>query len=92
MSDPLFWTEQGVPVPAVTTDQMREVDRIAVEDSGLGILQMMENAGRNLAANVISMLGKARGEVTVLVGAGGTTAAAGSVAQGTCTTVALRST
>jgi NAD(P)H-hydrate epimerase len=71
MSNPLFWTEKGVPVPAVTADQMREVDRIAVEDLGLGILQMMENAGRNLAANVVNMLGNARGEVTVLVGAGG---------------------
>ncbi|HEV56444.1 MAG TPA: NAD(P)H-hydrate epimerase, partial [Phycisphaerales bacterium] len=50
---------------------MREVDRIAVEDFGLGILQMMENAGRNLAANVVEMLAGQDGEVTVLVGAGG---------------------
>ena len=71
MSEPLFRTEKGVPVPAITADQMQEVDRIAVEDYGLGILQMMENAGRNLAANVIDMLGKTRGEVTVLAGAGG---------------------
>ena len=71
MSDSLFWTEKGVPVPAVTAGQMREVDRIAVEDFGLGILQMMENAGRNLAMNVVDMLGRAGGEVTVLTGAGG---------------------
>jgi NAD(P)H-hydrate epimerase len=71
MIDPLFWTEGGIPVPAVTAGQMREVDRIAVEDFGLSILQMMENAGRNLAANVIDMCGKAGGEVTILVGAGG---------------------
>jgi len=32
---------------------------------------MMENAGRNLAENVIDMLDSARGEVTVLAGAGG---------------------
>jgi NAD(P)H-hydrate epimerase len=69
----LFWTPDGIPIPAVTAEQMREVDRIAVEDFGLGILQMMENAGRNLAANVIEMLGGpgSCGEVTVLVGAGG---------------------
>ncbi len=67
----LFWTEDGVPIPAVTAEQMREVDRIAVKDFGLGILQMMENAGRNLAENVVEMLAGTRGEVTVLAGAGG---------------------
>jgi NAD(P)H-hydrate epimerase len=69
----LFWTAEGTPIPAVTAEQMREVDRIAVEDFGLDILQMMENAGRNLAANVMDMLGGvgSLGEVTVLAGAGG---------------------
>jgi NAD(P)H-hydrate epimerase len=43
-------TGQLVHIPSVTESQMREVDRIAVEDFGLGILQMMENAGRNLAS------------------------------------------
>ena len=71
MSDLLFRTGEGLPVPAVTAEQMREVDRIAVEDFGLGILQMMENAGRNLAANVVEMLAGQDGEVTVLAGAGG---------------------
>jgi len=66
-----FRTEDGVLVPAVTADQMREVDRIAVEEFGLGILQMMENAGRNLAENVLDMLDSVRGEVTVLAGSGG---------------------
>jgi NAD(P)H-hydrate epimerase len=50
---------------------MREVDRIAVEDFGLGILQMMENAGRNLAQHAMDMLGGNDGEVTILAGAGG---------------------
>lgn len=71
MRDPLFWTSESMPVPAVTAEQMREVDRIAVEEFGLGILQMMENAGRNLAANVVEMLAGMDGEVTVLAGAGG---------------------
>jgi NAD(P)H-hydrate epimerase len=53
-----FQTGAGLAVPAVTADQMREVDRIAVEDFGLGILQMMENAGRNLALSVLDMLGR----------------------------------
>ena len=47
------------------------MDRIAVEGFGLSILQMMENAGRNLAESVIEMLGKAKGEVTILAGSGG---------------------
>ena len=66
-----FRTEDGIAMPAVTADQMREVDRIALEEFGLGILQMMENAGRNLALNVMDMLDADRGEVTVLAGAGG---------------------
>lgn len=66
-----FVTEDGITVPAVTADQMREVDRIAVEEFGLGILQMMENAGRSLAGNVLDMLGAATGEVTILAGSGG---------------------
>ena len=67
----LFRTANGCPVPAVTAEQMREVDRIAVEDFGLGILQMMENAGRNLAGQAVEMLGGRRAEITVLVGSGG---------------------
>jgi NAD(P)H-hydrate epimerase len=44
-----FFTDSGVEVPAVTTEQMREVDRIAIEETGPNLFQMMENAGRNLA-------------------------------------------
>jgi NAD(P)H-hydrate epimerase len=36
-------------VPAISADQMREIDRLAIEDAGLSLLQMMENAGRALA-------------------------------------------
>lgn len=67
----LFWTEEGLPIPAVTAEQMREVDRIAVEEFGLGILQMMENAGRSLAENVLDILEATSGEVTILAGGGG---------------------
>lgn len=71
MNDRLFQTKEGVWLPAVTAEQMREVDRIAMEEFGLTILQMMENAGRNLAENVMGMLGGTSGEVTVLAGSGG---------------------
>jgi len=66
-----FQTKEGNSVPAVTAEQMREVDRIAVEEFGLSILQMMENAGRNLAQHVMDMLDGIEGEVTVLAGSGG---------------------
>ncbi len=68
---PRFVAESGVPVPAVTAEQMREVDRVAVEEFGLGLLQMMENAGRNLAEQVVAMLDGTRGAVAVVAGPGG---------------------
>jgi len=36
-------------VPDLTTEQMIEVDRAMIEDYGIKLIQMMENAGRNLA-------------------------------------------
>lgn len=36
-------------LPYVTEEQMREVDRAMIEDFRISLLQMMENAGRNLA-------------------------------------------
>ncbi|MEF8980156.1 MAG: NAD(P)H-hydrate epimerase [Haloarculaceae archaeon] len=36
----------------MTAHEMRDVDRVAVEDVGLQLLQMMENAGRILAGHV----------------------------------------
>jgi NAD(P)H-hydrate epimerase len=71
MNRSLFWTTEGKPVPALAAAQMREVDRIAVDEYGLGILQMMENAGRSLALNAIEMLGRSSGTVVVLAGSGG---------------------
>ena len=36
-------------LPYLTTEQMIEVDRAMKEDYSIGLIQMMENAGRNLA-------------------------------------------
>ena len=36
-------------VPWLTTVQMVEVDRAMIEDFGIDLVRMMENAGRNLA-------------------------------------------
>jgi NAD(P)H-hydrate epimerase len=67
----IFQTEAGVPVPAVTEEQMREVDRIAMQEFELGVLQMMENAGRILASQVLDMLGGQDGSAVILAGPGG---------------------
>ena len=68
-----FFTESGVEVPALTTEQMREVDRIAIEDTGPNLYQMMENAGRSLATLAILLLGTdwEKASVIVLAGTGG---------------------
>jgi len=68
-----FGTEAGIFVSPVTTEQMREVDRIAIEETGPNLYQMMENAGRNLALLAIELLGPnwSAARVVVLAGNGG---------------------
>ena len=61
-------------VTFVTTAQMIEVDRAMIDDYGILLIQMMENAGRNLAhlARVRFLRGEPAGKrVAVLVGVGG---------------------
>lgn len=61
-------------VPHLTTEQMVEVDRVMMEDYGISLVQMMENAGRNLAhlARVRFLGGNPAGKtVAVLAGSGG---------------------
>ena len=51
---------------------MREVDRFVVDEVGLDLLQMMENAGRNLALTAGGMRSDPdANHVVVLAGAGG---------------------
>ena len=57
-------------MPAVTSEQMREVDRVAIEETGPNLFQMMENAGRSLAAVVLERAGGSP-NVVVLAGSGG---------------------
>ncbi len=57
-------------IPAVTADQMREVDRLMVEKYGIQMVQMMENAGANLARLVRQMLKSAVLGKRVIVAAG----------------------
>ena len=67
------FTASGLEVPAVTAEQMREVDRIAMEETGPNLFQMMENAGRNLAALSMELLGNGwqQASYLVLAGSGG---------------------
>ncbi len=61
-------------IPTITRDQMVEVDRSMIEDFGIELLQMMENAGRQLAelARDRFLAGDARGKaISVLAGPGG---------------------
>jgi len=62
-------TLSGTAVPALTTEQMRAVDRAMVEDLHIELIQMMENAGRNLAELAITRFSP--GSVTILAGPGG---------------------
>jgi NAD(P)H-hydrate epimerase len=68
-----FVTDTGIRVPAITTAQMIEVDRVAVEELGPNLFQMMENAGRNLALQAMEILGDRwhTAQIVVLAGTGG---------------------
>ena len=59
-------------VPFITTQQMIEVDRLMIEEYSILLIQMMENAGRNLAELSRRMLGgDVRSKrIAVLCGAG----------------------
>lgn len=66
------WADK--PVPFVDTAQMIEVDRAMIEDFHIELMQMMENAGRNLAhlARQRFLAGDPRGKsIVVLAGTGG---------------------
>jgi NAD(P)H-hydrate epimerase len=56
-------------LPDLTTEQMREVDRLMVDQYGMSMVQMMENAGRNLAD--LATTRYVPRTCTVLVGSGG---------------------
>jgi NAD(P)H-hydrate epimerase len=67
-------TVPALPIPALTPDQMSQVDRIMVDDFGVEVLQLMEVAGQAVAtwARERFLSGDARGKtVLVLAGSGG---------------------
>ncbi|VAX15156.1 NAD(P)H-hydrate epimerase [hydrothermal vent metagenome] len=66
-----FYTENNIKVPAVTTKQMMEIDRIAMEETGPNLYQMMENAGRNLAITIMEMVAEVIDPSIVILGGTG---------------------
>jgi len=69
-------------LPILTTNQMIEVDRLMIEEWGITLIQMMENAGRNFAELARRQLGGSVGGKRIAVlcgngnnGGGGMTAA-----------------
>ncbi|MGI9609975.1 MAG: NAD(P)H-hydrate epimerase [Acidimicrobiia bacterium] len=68
-----FVDDRGRHVPSVDASEMREVDRVAVTDTGPNLFQMMENAGRNLAEMVRDTFGSdwSERDILVLAGTGG---------------------
>jgi NAD(P)H-hydrate epimerase len=67
-----FYTENIIEIPSVNSTQMKEIDRIAIEETGPNLYQMMENAGRNLAELSIRTLERNQdNKILVLAGTGG---------------------
>ncbi|MFW6204197.1 MAG: NAD(P)H-hydrate epimerase [Actinomycetota bacterium] len=59
----------GPVLPALTADQMREIDRIMIDELHIDLIQMMENAGRSLAD--LAQRRYAPANAVVLAGPGG---------------------
>ncbi|MDT8394175.1 MAG: NAD(P)H-hydrate epimerase [Bacteroidales bacterium] len=68
-----FYTSENIEVPAVSAAQMIQIDRLAMEETGPNLYQMMENAGRSLCELCIEKLGKSwdKARILVLAGTGG---------------------
>lgn len=65
-----FENLQGGLIPAVSEGEMRAVDRLAVEEFSLSVLQMMENAGRSLALHAMQLC-QPNSRILILAGTGG---------------------
>jgi NAD(P)H-hydrate epimerase len=65
-----FITETGLEIPGASSEQMKEIDRIAMEETGPNLYQMMENAGRNLTLFITELLGSEWQNRTILILAG----------------------
>lgn len=64
-----YQIQSRVEIGAVTAEQMAEIDRRMVDELGIELIQMMENAGRSLAQLAIGRFEPR--SATVYVGSGG---------------------
>ncbi len=55
-----FLTDTALEVPAVTAEQMQEVARVALEETGPNLFQMTESAGRSFALQALDCLSALR--------------------------------
>jgi NAD(P)H-hydrate epimerase len=71
--DGLFPIVEARAVPWLSVEEMREVDRIMVEELGISLVRMMENAGRGFAQVARALIGGdlAGRSCVVLAGPGG---------------------
>ncbi len=68
----MFRTADNKNLPFASTKQIQEIDRIATEETGPNLYQMMENAGRNTALMAMEKLeDKKDRKVIVMAGKGG---------------------
>ena len=93
---PRFPAVTAGSLPWLSVAQMREVDRLMIEEFAISLEQMMENAGRNLALLARHLLGSDASDRRVLVlagsggnGGGGLAAARHLAAAGARVSVAL---
>lgn len=71
----------GATIPSVTADQMREIDRLMIDDFGVSLIQMMEVAGMALARLGRELLGgTVRGKNIMICAGGGHNGGGGMVA------------
>jgi len=67
----IFQTLDGLQVPTLTVEQMREADRIAASETGPALADMMEMAGEHLGRFITSQWPRVVGVGPVIVLAGG---------------------
>lgn len=76
-----FPQRKAAALPFVAASHMRDLQRAAIDDYHVDILQLTENAGRATATLVHAMFGgKARGQRVLVMAGGGSNGAAGLVA------------
>lgn len=76
-----FAQRKASALPFVTADQLREIQRGAIDHYHIDALQITENAGRAASRMALAMLGgKARGQRVVVLAGGGSIGASGLAA------------